>query len=106
MSRNTVMGTFDDLSDEEKTRALLQFLQHHQQLEQENETKQFQEHWNKNIPNSPSDSVYGGSQKSTLSLSTFWTVLISTTTTLMSAYFVHNLNQEANRDLLIGPLKT
>ena len=36
------MGTFDDLSDEEKTRALLQFLQHHQQLEQENENKPFQ----------------------------------------------------------------
>ena len=37
------MGTFDDLSDEEKTRALLQFLQHHQQLERENENKPFQD---------------------------------------------------------------
>ena len=37
------MGTFDDLSDEEKTRALLQFLQHHQQLERENESKPFQD---------------------------------------------------------------
>ena len=36
------MGTFDDLSDEEKTRALLQFLQHHQQLERENENKPFE----------------------------------------------------------------
>ena len=93
------MGTFDDLSDEEKTRALLQFLQHHQQLEQEHETKKFQEHWNKNIPNSPSESVFGGSQKYTLSFSTFWTVLLSTTTTLVSAYFVHNLSQEVNRGL-------
>ena len=41
--RNTVQGTFDDLSDEEKTRAYLQFLQYHQQLEQKNETKRFQE---------------------------------------------------------------
>lgn len=41
--RNTVQGTFDDLSEEEKTRAYLQFLQYHQQLEQESETKKFQE---------------------------------------------------------------
>ena len=41
--RNTVQGTFDDLSEEEKTRAYLQFLQYHQQLEQENETKKFQQ---------------------------------------------------------------
>jgi len=41
--RNTVQGTFDDLSEEEKTRAYLQFLQYHQQLEQENETKRFQQ---------------------------------------------------------------
>ena len=41
--RNTVQGTFDDLSEEEKTRAYLQFLQYHQQLEKENETKQFQQ---------------------------------------------------------------
>merc|ERR1719219_2708876 len=46
--RNTVQGTFDDLSDEEKTRAYLQFLQYHQQLEQENETKKFQEMLNNN----------------------------------------------------------
>ena len=46
--RNTVQGTFDDLSEEEKTRAYLQFLQYHQQLEQENETKRFQQMLNKN----------------------------------------------------------
>jgi len=45
--RNTVQGTFDDLSEEEKTRAYLQFLQYHQQLEQENETKRFQQMLNK-----------------------------------------------------------
>ena len=83
------MGTFDDLSDEEKTRALLQFLQHHQQLEQENETKKFQEHWNKNSPNSASESVFGGSQKSTLSFSTIWIVLLSTTMTLVFTHIVH-----------------
>lgn len=42
-NRNTVQGTFEDLSEEEKTRALLQFLQYHQQQEQENETKRFRE---------------------------------------------------------------
>ena len=99
------MGTFDDLSDEEKTRALLQFLQHHQQLEQENETKKFQEHWNKDIPNSPSESVFGGSQISTLCFSTFWTVLLSTTMALGFKHFVHNLSKEVNRGLLIGPRK-
>jgi len=31
--KHTVQGTFDDLSEDEKTRALLQFLQYHQQLE-------------------------------------------------------------------------
>ena len=46
--RNTVQGTFDDLSEEEKTRAYLQFLQYHQQLEQENETKRFQQMLNRN----------------------------------------------------------
>ena len=40
---NTVQGTFEDLSEEEKTRALLQFLQYHQQQEQEDETKRFKE---------------------------------------------------------------
>ena len=45
--RNTVQGTFDDLSEEEKTRAYLQFLQYHQQLEQANETKKFQQMLNK-----------------------------------------------------------
>ena len=45
--RNTVQGTFDDLSEEEKTRAYLQFLQYHQQLEQENETKRFQQMLNR-----------------------------------------------------------
>lgn len=38
-NKNTVQGTFEDLSEEEKTRALLQFLQYHQQHEQENETR-------------------------------------------------------------------
>ena len=38
-----MQGTFEDLSEEEKTRALLQFLQYHQQLEQESETKRFKE---------------------------------------------------------------
>ena len=42
-NKNTVQGTFEDLSEEEKTRALLQFLQYHQQLEQESETKRFKE---------------------------------------------------------------
>lgn len=45
--RNTVQGTFDDLSEEEKTRAYLQFLQYHQQLEQENKTKRFQQMLNR-----------------------------------------------------------
>ena len=45
--RNTVQGTFDDLSEEEKTRAYLQFLQYHQQLEQKNQTKKFQRMLNK-----------------------------------------------------------
>ena len=38
-----MQGTFDDLSEHEKTRALLQFLQYHQQLERTNDTKQFRE---------------------------------------------------------------
>jgi len=42
-NKNTVQGTFEDLSEEEKTRALLQFLQYHQQQEQESETKRFKE---------------------------------------------------------------
>ena len=42
-SKNTVQGTFEDLSEEEKTRALLQFLQYQQQQEQESETKRFKE---------------------------------------------------------------
>jgi len=57
--RNTVQGTFDDLSDEEKTRAYLQFLQYHQQLEQKNETKRFQEmlnHGEKTITQANSNS--------------------------------------------------
>ena len=57
--RNTVQGTFDDLSDEEKTRAYLQFLQYHQQLEQKNETKRFQEmlnHGEKTISSQQSNS--------------------------------------------------
>ena len=83
MSRNTVIGTFDDLSDEEKTRALLQFLQHHQQLEQENETKKFQEHLN---INSSSASVIGGSQKSFLCFSTFWNIFLSVLMTSMFKY--------------------
>ena len=45
--RNTVPGTFNDLSEEEKTRAYLQFLQYHQQLEQEKETIKFQQMLNK-----------------------------------------------------------
>ena len=32
-----MQGTFDDLSEDEKTRALLQFLQYHQQLEGKSE---------------------------------------------------------------------
>jgi hypothetical protein len=39
--KHTVQGTFDDLPEDEKTRALLQFLQFHQQLEKESETNQF-----------------------------------------------------------------
>jgi len=35
--KHTVQGTFDDLSEDEKTRALLQFLQYHQQLEGKSE---------------------------------------------------------------------
>merc|ERR1712117_204730 len=35
--KHTVQGTIDDLSEEEKTRALLQFLQYHQQLEGKSE---------------------------------------------------------------------
>ena len=53
--RNTVQGTFDDLSEEEKTRAYLQFLQYHQQLEQENETKRFQQMLNRNNDNNLND---------------------------------------------------
>ena len=76
LSRNTVQGTFDDLSDEEKTRALLQFLQYHQQLEQENETKKFQELWNKTAHSSSSDPYFGGSGRSTASISVLWTTLL------------------------------
>jgi len=62
--RNTVQGTFDDLSEEEKTRAYLQFLQYHQQLEQENETKKFQQMLNQD-QNSSQDlkPVTGGTEK-------------------------------------------
>ena len=44
-----MQGTFDDLSEEEKTKAYLQFLQYHQQLEKESGTKRFQEMLNKGI---------------------------------------------------------
>ena len=81
------MGTFDDLSDEEKTRALLQFLQHHQQLEQENEAKQFQEAL------SPG-SVLAGSQKSMLANSKFWTVFFTTASSIVIRYVVHNLDRQ------------
>jgi len=73
LSKNTVMGTFDDLSDEEKTRALLQFLQHHQQLEQENEGKQFQD----SITGTSPDSAPGGSPKSAVGHSIYSTLLLT-----------------------------
>ncbi|CAB4057830.1 Metalloprotease TIKI2,Metalloprotease TIKI homolog,Metalloprotease TIKI1 [Lepeophtheirus salmonis] len=41
-SKATVQGTFNDLSENQKTRALLQFLQYQQQQEQTEETKKFQ----------------------------------------------------------------
>ena len=41
--RNRIQGTFDDLPDEEKTKALLQFLQYKQHLERDNSTKKFQD---------------------------------------------------------------
>eukprot|EP00096_Caligus_rogercresseyi_P011211 TRINITY_DN4344_c0_g1_i1.p1 TRINITY_DN4344_c0_g1~~TRINITY_DN4344_c0_g1_i1.p1 ORF type:complete len:324 (-),score=100.94 TRINITY_DN4344_c0_g1_i1:1048-2019(-) len=41
-SKATVQGTFSDLSENEKTRALLQFLQHQQQQKKTEETKKFQ----------------------------------------------------------------
>ena len=82
------MGTFDDLSDEEKTRALLQFLQHHQQLEQENERKQFQD----SIVNSGSaNSVFAGTHKSTTANSIFVTVLWAVTSSIIVfKYLMHN----------------
>ncbi|QQP42043.1 Metalloprotease TIKI1like, partial [Caligus rogercresseyi] len=41
-SKATVQGTFSDLSENEKTRALLQFLQHQQQQKKTEETQKFQ----------------------------------------------------------------
>jgi hypothetical protein len=64
--RNTVQGTFDDLSEPEKTRAYLQFLQYHQQLEQENETNRFQEMLNNDDDQPPaSDQGENGSEATT-----------------------------------------
>ena len=50
-----VQGTFDDLSQEEKTKAFLQFLQYHQQQEQEQETKKFQQLFDQS--NEPEDNA-------------------------------------------------
>ena len=76
------MGTFDDLSDEEKTRALLQFLQHHQQLEQENEGKQFQD----SITGTSPDSAPGGSPKSAVGHSIHLTLLLTTALPIVFRY--------------------
>ena len=88
--RNTVQGTFDDLSDEEKTRAYLQFLQYHQQLEQKNETKRFQEmlnhgenhkklpiNTNSNADNTVSnDSIWYGLNRSSSSVSISYSMIM------------------------------
>ena len=81
------MGTFDDLSDEEKTRALLQFLQNHQQLEHENERKQYQD----SISNSASESYFGGRHKITAAHSLFLSVLLASTSSLIYKYLANNL---------------
>jgi len=81
-SRNTVMGTFDDLSDEEKTRALLQFLQHHQQLEKENENKPFQD----SVLNAGVCGKVNPLLKYYLS---FLIVLSTFTSSILSKYLVH-----------------
>ena len=76
------MGTFDDLSDEEKTRALLQFLQHHQQLERENENKPFQ--------NSVLNSAVCGKINPLLKYYlSFLTVLSTFTSPILLKYLVH-----------------
>ena len=86
------MGTFDDLSDEEKTRALLQFLQHHQQLEQENERKQYQG----SISDSSSASQCAGIHKLFATCSIFWTVLLATTSSIIFKYLDNNLYRDIN----------
>ena len=76
------MGTFDDLSDEEKTRALLQFLQHHQQLERENENKPFQD--------SVLNTGVSGNIKPLLKYYlSFLTVLSLSTSSILFEYLVH-----------------
>ena len=41
--KTLVQGTFDDLPEDEKNRAMLQFLQYHQQLENPSETSKFED---------------------------------------------------------------
>ena len=97
------MGTFDDLSDEEKTRALLQFLQHHQQLEQENERKQYQD----GISNSASTSHFGGNHKITANCSLLLSVLLASTSSVIFKYLVNNLYREIiNQRFLTSAIRT
>ena len=84
------MGTFDDLSDEEKTRALLQFLQHHQQLEHENERKQYQD----SISSSASASYFGGGHKITSTHSLCLSVLLASASSLIYKYLTNHLYRE------------
>lgn len=52
-AKNKVQGTFDDLPEHEKTRALLKFIQYHQQQERENDTRRFGEMMGSESPITP-----------------------------------------------------
>ena len=80
------MGTFDDLSDEEKTRALLQFLQHHQQLERENENKPFEN----SISSTASISIRGTINHSLKNYLSFGIVFSASSSSILLKYLVHN----------------
>ena len=80
------MGTFDDLSDEEKTRALLQFLQHHQQLERENENKPFEN----SISSTASILIRGTINHSLKNFLSFGIVFSASSLSILLKYLVHN----------------
>eukprot|EP00094_Tigriopus_californicus_P012027 TCALIF_11621-PA protein Name:"Similar to Trabd2b Metalloprotease TIKI2 (Mus musculus)" AED:0.12 eAED:0.12 QI:0/0.75/0.8/1/0.75/0.8/5/188/491 len=52
-AKNKVQGTFDDLPEHEKKRALLKFIQYHQQQERENDTRRFGEMMGSESPITP-----------------------------------------------------